>query len=98
MIFPGDYIDRGPASCGVIEYLIEGLAADKNRVCLKGSHDQMFSVFMEDSDAQLTVNFHWLDDRLGGRETLASYGVEVGDSDLKQDTICRRWQRCLRNT
>jgi len=85
VVFLGDYIDRGPDSRGVIELLMNGLATGKNWVCLKGNHDQMFSLFMEDCHAQLTVHYHWLDDRLGGKETLASYGVRVDNNDQKQD-------------
>ena len=85
VVFLGDYIDRGLQSRGVIEFLMNGLAENKNWVCLKGNHDQMFSLFMEDCQAQLTADYHWLDDRLGGKETLASYGVTVGNNDHKQD-------------
>ena len=85
VVFLGDYIDRGADSCGVVEFLINGRAANKNWVCLKGNHDQMLPLFMEDCHAQVTVNFHWLDDRLGGRETLASYGVNVDDTDPRQE-------------
>ncbi len=85
VVFLGDYIDRGPDSRGVIEFLMKGRAAKKNWVFLKGNHDQMFSVFMEDCHVKMTVDFHWLDDRLGGKETLASYGVKVDNNDYKQD-------------
>ena len=89
VIFLGDYIDRGPDSRGVIEFLMNGLAVKKNWVCLKGNHDQMFALFMEDCQAQMTVRYHWLDDRLGGKETLASYGVEASNKDHKQDVYMR---------
>ena len=89
VVFLGDYIDRGSNSKGVIEYLLDGVSADKKWTCLLGNHDQMFSLFMEDCDIQMTVNFHWLDDRLGGKKTLASYGVEVDDTDFKQHTQAR---------
>lgn len=84
VVFLGDYVDRGPDCRGVIELLSQGLAADRNWTCLKGNHDRMFSMFMEDhsrNDDQLLVGFHWLHDRIGGVETLQSYGVEVSESD-----------------
>jgi len=49
VVFLGDYIDRGSNSKGVIEFLLDGVSADKNWTCLLGNHDQMFSLFMEDS-------------------------------------------------
>jgi len=84
VVFLGDYVDRGPNSRGVIEFLINSVEAGKNWTCLLGNHDQMFSTFMEDCDAQMTADFHWLDDRLGGKKTLASYGINVDDIDLRQ--------------
>jgi serine/threonine protein phosphatase 1 len=80
VVFLGDYVDRGPESRGVIELLSQGLAAGRNWVCLMGNHDRMFSMFMEDyprNDARLLVGYHWLHDRIGGAETLQSYGAEV---------------------
>lgn len=82
IVFVGDYTDRGPASKAVIELLANGLEDGRNWVCLKGNHDRMFSMFMEPyprNDARLLVGYHWLHARLGGIETLASYGVPVPD-------------------
>lgn len=84
VVFVGDYVDRGPDSRGVIQYLIDGLAAGKNWVCLLGNHDRMFSYFMEDSprnDMRMRIRFTWLHDRLGGKDTLASYGVDVNEDN-----------------
>lgn len=80
VVFLGDYTDRGPNSCGVIDLLAEGLAGGRNWVCLRGNHDRMFSMFIEDyprNDDRLLVGYHWLHDRIGGIETLESYGVAV---------------------
>lgn len=85
VVFIGDYVDRGPQSGGVIDYLISGLAAKKNWVCLLGNHDRMFGLFMEEyprGDLRLRIRYSWLHDRLGGKETLASYGVTVDDEDF----------------
>lgn len=82
VVFLGDYVDRGPDCRGVLELLIQGQAEGRNWTCLKGNHDRMFSMFLEDyprNDARLLVGYHWLHDKIGGVETLASYGVEVGE-------------------
>ncbi|MGR3761417.1 metallophosphoesterase family protein [Roseobacteraceae bacterium NS-SX3] len=82
VVFLGDYVDRGPDCRGVVELLQQGQAAGRNWICLKGNHDRMCAMFLEDypqNDAQLLVGYHWLHDRIGGVATLASYGVHVPD-------------------
>lgn len=41
LVFLGDYVDRGPNSCGVIEFLLR-LKDDVNCVFIKGNHDHVF--------------------------------------------------------
>ena len=80
IVFLGDYTDRGPNSRGVIERLAQGKAEARNWVFLMGNHDRMFSMFLADyprNDDRLLVGYHWLHPRIGGIETLASYGIEV---------------------
>lgn len=77
LVFLGDYVDRGPDSRGVLDTLLTGLAAGRNWVCLKGNHDRMFEWYLETPprhDPHLLVGYHWFHDRIGGRETAASYG------------------------
>ncbi|MFY2823049.1 metallophosphoesterase family protein [Ruegeria sp. MALMAid1280] len=84
VVFLGDYVDRGPNSRGVLDLLIEGQRAGRNWVMVKGNHDRMFARFVqggEIADKHLPVTLNWLDPRLGGRETLASYRVAVTDRD-----------------
>ena len=84
IVFLGDYVDRGPDSRAVIERIRAGIEAGRDWIALLGNHDRMFSMFMEDyprNDSRLLVGYHWLHDRIGGVETLASYGVEVVDGD-----------------
>ena len=84
IVFLGDYVDRGPDSRAVIERIRAGVEAGRDWIALLGNHDRMFSMFMEDyprNDARLLVGYHWLHDRIGGVETLASYGVNVTDGD-----------------
>ncbi|MBN2283687.1 MAG: serine/threonine protein phosphatase [Deltaproteobacteria bacterium] len=42
LLFIGDYIDRGPASKGVVDRVLELKARLNHVVCLMGNHEQMF--------------------------------------------------------
>ena len=78
----GDLVDRGPDARGVIGYLMAGQARGENWIVLKGNHDRMMSMFLREYpmvDTQLLIDHNWLHPRLGGVETLASYGVGVPD-------------------
>jgi serine/threonine protein phosphatase 1 len=71
----GDYIDRGPDSKGVIDYIWQLQATGHNVVCLAGNHETMLLAARIDpysSDNRLWENN-------GGRETLLSFGVERAD-------------------
>ena len=76
----GDLVDRGPESAEVVEYLLMGQAAGAPWITLKGNHDHMFALFLGDATAHdpgLRLDLTWLDPRLGGLDTLASYGVGI---------------------
>ena len=80
IVFLGDYTDRGPNSCGVIERLIEGKQSSKSWHFLKGNHDRMFSWYLKLNpihDPHLFHGLHWLHPRMGGENTLLSYGVTL---------------------
>ncbi len=83
IVFLGDYVDRGPDSRGVIELLMEGQAAGRNWTILRGNHDQMLLDFLETgtirNDRFSNPDYTWLHERLGGVETLASYGVTASE-------------------
>lgn len=66
----GDYVDRGPESRGVIDRLSEN-PFPTPYVALKGNHERLLEDFLADP----RVGPHWW--RLGGLETLHSYGVPV---------------------
>ncbi|CUK19215.1 putative protein phosphatase [Ruegeria denitrificans] len=88
IVFLGDYIDRGPDSRGLIERLIEGRETGRDWITLLGNHDRMFAWFLEDTprhDPHLLVGYHWLHERLGGVETLRSYGVEFEERIRLED-------------
>lgn len=78
----GDYVDRGPDSCGVIDHLIARAAAGAGDVNLLGNHDRMFLRYMETKggrDERLKMELWWLHERLGGTDTLRSYGLTLPD-------------------
>lgn len=78
VVHVGDLVDRGADSRGVIDWLMAGIETGNDWVVLKGNHDRMFWQFMEDparSDPGLRSELSWLHPRIGGAETLASYGV-----------------------
>lgn len=80
IVFVGDLVDRGPDSRGVIQRIIDAQAQGRNWTVIKGNHDRMFEWFMRSPpqhDPHLMVGMSWLHERLGGLDTLASYGVAV---------------------
>ena len=73
-ILVGDYVDRGPDSKGVIDFLIGRQSCDPDRfICLRGNHDQMLvsAAGAERLDRDL---INWWEN--GGEQTLDSYGVD----------------------
>jgi serine/threonine protein phosphatase 1 len=67
-VFLGDYIDRGPTSRETIDRLIE-LGKTRECVFLKGNHELIAIKCLSDPG----LFDRWM--RLGGMETLVSYGV-----------------------
>ena len=68
LIFVGDYVDRGPDSKGVIDFLI-GIKKKYNSTFLHGNHEEKFLL----SHLDKTDLAHWLE-AWGGGATLKSYG------------------------
>jgi serine/threonine protein phosphatase 1 len=68
-VFLGDYIDRGPSSREVLDFLIHR-GHNHKIVCLKGNHESYVLEFLR--------NPAILDDwrKFGGLETLMSYGLK----------------------
>ncbi|MDX1779992.1 MAG: metallophosphoesterase family protein [Thalassovita sp.] len=78
VVFLGDMVDRGPDSRGVIDRLMAGIAKGRDWTVLRGNHDDMFRNFL-DSGALTSPRtrrpLEWRHEIMGGRETLASYGI-----------------------
>lgn len=78
VIHIGDLVDRGPASPGVVDFLMRGIGGGEPWVVLKGNHDRMFSLWMQSPparDHRLRAEYSWLHPRIGGADTLVAYGV-----------------------
>jgi serine/threonine protein phosphatase 1 len=70
LVFLGDYIDRGPFSKGVIEFVLHGLPASLNAFFLRGNHEDMILRFLK---GDMPAGEGWL--QYGGIATLLSYGI-----------------------
>jgi serine/threonine protein phosphatase 1 len=68
-VFLGDYVDRGPDSCGVIEHLLALRRRAPDTVFLRGNHEQMMMEFLE----KPACYARWRN--LGAEDTLLSYNV-----------------------
>jgi serine/threonine protein phosphatase 1 len=66
LIFLGDYIDRGPDSYEVVEYLVNLKKQHPNIIFLKGNHEEMFENYLSGKN-----RLNYLYD--GGQQTLDSY-------------------------
>jgi len=82
LFFLGDYIDRGPDSKGVLDYLINLEERGLKARFLMGNHESyLIDTFNEDKDKPRHLWFRskgpkeaeWL--KFGGKETLKSFGV-----------------------
>lgn len=71
IVYLGDYVDRGPDSCGVLERLSAPPPAGVARTLLMGNHEAMLLRFL----AEPETGAQWR--RFGGMETLLSYRVDV---------------------
>lgn len=68
LVFIGDYIDRGPDSRGVVNFVLDLKKEIRKVICLKGNHEQMFLDYVrlnKNEDLYLSN---------GGDTTIASYG------------------------
>lgn len=71
----GDYVDRGPDSCGVLDRLVE-LAGGGRLIALRGNHEEM----MLDARTDPMTYTLWL--QYGGQDTLDSYSRRGYDGTL----------------
>lgn len=76
VVFLGDYIDRGPDSRGVVEFIIDFKKGRDNVICLTGNHEELFiNYLMHGKDKGLFF-------ANGGNSTLISYGSPQSMDDI----------------
>ncbi len=80
LIFLGDLIDRGPDSRGVIERLRSYRHGTLKPYFLLGNHEEVLLRLLKGESGILTS---WL--KFGGRQCLASYGLEAGQLDIRNE-------------
>lgn len=76
IILVGDYCDRGPDTCGVLELIQKRRAADPRVIALAGNHDDGLLTFLETAEER-SLFVHY-----GGPATARSYGVSLDRKDL----------------
>jgi serine/threonine protein phosphatase 1 len=74
LIFIGDYIDRGPSSFDVVNYLIDFKKRVPGTIFIKGNHEDMLQNYLDGSD-----RFTYLLN--GGQKTMDEY---LNRSDIKE--------------
>lgn len=83
LVFLGDYIDRGADSAATLTMLYELYQNRPEKVvCLMGNHEKMMCDFIDDP---LDRGARWL--RNGGRETLASFAIDLPKSPSPEQTL-----------
>lgn len=78
-VFIGDYIDRGPDSKGVVDFLIEK-QNERKCIFLRGNHEQMLLKALEDNNLN-----NWIIN--GGQTTLDSYDAEMDIDKIPESHI-----------
>jgi len=86
LILLGDYVDRGPDTCGVLNRIIE-LKKSRPVICLRGNHEIMMVGARHGGRSELKT---WLS--VGGLQALGSYGKDRGRSGTLDDIPEEHWQ------
>jgi serine/threonine protein phosphatase 1 len=79
VVFLGDYVDRGPQSAQVIDWILD--RQYPNTFTLRGNHEIMMMEFCGRKSNSNPHTINWLVH--GGAETLASYYIDPDDPDFR---------------
>ncbi|NND96273.1 MAG: serine/threonine protein phosphatase [Pirellulaceae bacterium] len=85
LVMLGDYVDRGPDSRGVLQWLIDR-SSRANMVCLRGNHE----IMMLDARRDLHYRRRWC--QAGGGETWDSYEDATDDFESFAAIPDQHWQ------
>ncbi|PHQ80227.1 MAG: hypothetical protein COB66_05220 [Coxiella sp. (in: Bacteria)] len=89
IVFLGDYVDRGPSSKQVLDFLIK--LDEPHHITLQGNHEEMYLDFVQSVDenggdeASIHAGAYWIEN--GGRQTLQSYLKDDPDHSIHDDNI-----------
>lgn len=92
----GDYVDRGPQSREIVEWLMDdpALPPGWRRICLRGNHED---IMVTCCDAVGLIGSWWIPN--GGARTLMSYGAVMGDDVIESANLVPRnhleWMKAL---
>jgi serine/threonine protein phosphatase 1 len=75
LVFLGDYIDRGPSSRQVVDFLLSHTISRAEKIYLVGNHEATLLAFLKEPE----TTSGWL--RYGGDATLRSYGIALEPSE-----------------
>lgn len=89
-VYLGDYVDRGPATAGVIENLMQR-QQERGAICLSGNHEDMMLEAYRSFDAFL----HWTS--VGGRPAALSYlpPITTPADELEEHDLWQSWRRAM---
>ncbi|MBV5317130.1 MAG: serine/threonine protein phosphatase [Desulfobulbaceae bacterium] len=79
-VFLGDYVDRGPNSKAVVATILSLQKNHEHVIALRGNHDLLFLQHLTGEDSSLFL-------QVGGRQTLASYGLSPTADRAEIDRI-----------
>lgn len=86
LVFLGDLVDRGPASAAVVERLSRVVGERPATRFIMGNHEEIFLAALDGDDKALRLFC-----RIGGSETVLSYGMGVDEYEqLDYDALARR--------
>ncbi len=82
LIFLGDLVDRGPDSAGVVDYVARLMAERPNVRMLMGNHEEVLLRTLAGDRKAMKLLF-----RIGGRQTLLSYGISDEELQTLSDEL-----------
>lgn len=91
IVFLGDYVDRGPDSRKVVDTILALQQTHDRVITLMGNHDFLFREYLAGRDAAFFLE-------IGGRETLASYGLSPSSSPAEVVRLVPAAHRSFFNT